>query len=367
MMRALIPLIAMILTTLAVHPVLAETDGPSRHSIEAMMALHPDDPEIQAAGRKALEALDDWEAALSGRSEPTAALATSDPSPMASAMVIGPAAFPNPMQGLDSWDINENYFGAAVAQEDWTVNDAFHGTKLLLNGRYSLHRSEMDREIADCPCNPPPPAPFRMIGTVAASAQWGDRDLERAYLGVSAVSLQRNFEAISGGWRPLRDSLELGVVVHGMDDPLGVDSYTEITLARAGRTWGWIPREKPYIVFAGFGVSAGYAWADSVADEYNDVSNPILGGWVTLGISRPKWGKLYVEQRAVNGFQFSSPSAGGSTSREARFRFGFIKKISSCMSVEVFIDKRSFNFSDHRLADRYSKAKRTGVELGCSW
>jgi hypothetical protein len=360
-------LFALTLSSTPFQPTIASTDGPTRSSIEATMTSHPHDADVQDAGRRALQALDDWEAVLSNRTQQADPAFVEESAQPSAVQVTGPPAFPNPMAGLDTWDINENYFGGSVAYEDWTINDEFPGAKFELHGRYSFHRSEMDREVADCPCNPPPPAPFRMMGTVAATAQWGEHDLERAYVGVSAYSLQRNFEAIGGGWRPLRDSLELGVVVHGRDDPLGLDSYTEITLARVGRTWGWIPREKPYILFAGFGVSTGYAWADSVSDEYNDVSNPILGGWVTVGISRPGWGKIYVEQRAVNGFQFSSPSAGGSTSREARFRFGLMKKITGCMTLELYIDKRSFNFSDHRLSDLYSKAKRTGAELGCAW
>lgn len=360
-------LFVLALSSTPFQPAIAATDGPTRSSIEATMASHPDDADVQDAGRRALQALDDWEAVLSDHAQQAVPANFAESNQPTAVKVVGPPAFPNPMAGLDTWDINENYFGGAVAYEDWTINDEFPGTKFVVNGRYTLHRSELERESADCPCNPPPPAPFQMMGTLTATAQWGEHDLERAYLGVSAYSLQRNFEAIGGGWRPLRDTLELGVLAHGMDDPLGVDSYTAITLARVGRTWGWIPREKPYIVFAGFGVSAGYAWADSVTEKYNDVSNPIAGGWMTLGISRPGWGKLYVEQRAINGFQFSSPSAGGSTSREARFRFGLIKKITGCMTLELFIDKRSFNFSDHRLADLYSKAKRTGAELGCSW
>ena len=110
-----------------------------------------------------------------------------------------------------------------------------------------------------------------------------------------------------------------------------------------------------------------WAWAESFDETYSDVSNPITGFWLTLALARPGWGKVYVEQRAVNGFQFSNPSDGGSTSREARFRFGIIKTISSCLSLEAFIDKRSFNFSDHRLPDIYTKARRMGLELGCSW
>ena len=282
-------------------------------------------------------------------------------------ITVGPEAQPNPLEGLDSWDINENYIGLSVADQAWTINDEFTGIRAFLKGNYSFHESKLDREISDCKCNPPPPAPYKMLGTVFGEAQVADGDVEKGYLGVTAFSLQRNFELVPGKMKPLRDTLELGVVLHGMDDPLGVDSYTEITLARAGRTWGWAPRGKPYLFMAGLGLSGGYAWAESIAPEYNDVSNPIIGTWVTLGISRPGWGKAYVEQRQINGFSFSSPSAGGSTSREARFRFGLIKKLPSCYSAELYIDKRSFNFSDHRLSDLYSKARRTGLEIGCSW
>ena len=117
----------------------------------------------------------------------------------------------------------------------------------------------------------------------------------------------------------------------------------------------------------GLGLSGGYAWAESVEPDYAEVSNPIIGTWVTLGVHRPRWGKIYVEQRVVNGFQFSSPSAGDSTSRAARFRFGYMNRIKGCLSYELFIDKRSFNFSDHRLPDLYTKSKRTGVEFSCNW
>ena len=363
-MRTQLLLILLALISAPSQMALAMDESPTRSTIEAAMAAHPDNSEIQEAGQNALQALDLWEATMADQE--TTGQAIGDTPPMSQKM-IGPSALPNAMEGLDSWDINENYFGGLIADQDWTVNDEFTGTRFALYGRFTLHREEMDAKIAECPCNPPPPAPFRMIGTITATAQWDDGDLERAYVGVSGLSLQRNYEVNAGGWRPLRDTLELGVLGHGRDDPLGVESYTEITLARAGRTWGWMPRDKPFVLFAGLGASAGFAWAESIADDYGEVSNPILGGWVTLGISRPGWGKIYVEQRAVNGFQFSSPSAGDSTSREARFRFGVIKKMTGCNTLEVFVDKRSFNFSDHRLADLYSKAKRTGVEWGCSW
>lgn len=349
------------------HAALADTVDLARESITAEMAAYPDDAEIQDRGRRALEALEAWKATLESRIETGRDALLAGQEGPAATVAIGPAVIPNPMEGLDSWDINENWIGAAVVQQAWTVDNRFRGTRGFVTGRYSFHRSEVEREVSDCDCNPPPPAPYLMIGTLFGSVQWGDQDLERAYLGATAYSLQRNFVPVPGAWKPLRDTLELGVAYHGMDDPLGIDSYTEITAARAGRTWGWIPRNKNFVVMAGLGLSGGWAWAESAEPDFNDVSNPIIGTWVTLGVAWPDWGKVYVEQRQINGFQFSSPSAGGSTSREARFRAGFIKQFTSCLSLELFVDKRSFNFSDHRKADLYTKARRAGLEMGCSW
>jgi hypothetical protein len=360
---------ALLLTALlALAPLAhARADDPdaNRATIEASMAAHPDDAALQESARRALEALDAWEATL--RAARSSAAPAADPGPPTDGTVVGLPALPNPMEGLDSWDVNENWIGASIARQDWTLDGLFEGTVGSIDARYSFHRSTRERIVSDCDCNPPPPAPFQTIGTVRASALWGEDGLERGHLGIVGWSLQRNFLAPISGWAALRDTLEVGGLVYGEDDALGLDAYTEITLARAGRTWGWRPEGRSLLVMAGFGVSAGWAWADSVDETYNAVNNPLVGSWVTLGVARPGWGKLYIEQRALNGFQFSSPSAGGSTSREARFRFGFIKKLSGCLSLEAFIDKRSFNFSDHRLPDLYTKAKRTGLKLGCSW
>ena len=344
----------------------AEPLPDNRQSVRAIMAQHPDDPEIQQAGQRALDALDALDAALSRGTRvdmPPVELAGQP----AGATVTGPSAFPNPMEGLDSWNIDENYWGAAIAREDWTVNNDYPGTKLALSGRYSLYREEEDPLVSDCDCSPPPPAPIRLIGTVSGQAQAGDDDLERIYVGVSTIAWQRNFPAEQLGWEPLRDTLDLGAGLVGRDDALGINSYTEITLARAGRTWGWMPESRKFLVMAGVGLSTGYAWAESTRPEYADVSNPIIGSWTTLGIAWPDWGNLYVEQHVINGFSFSSPSARDSTSREAIFRAGFIKKLPACMSLELFADKRSFTFSDFNLQDLYTKARRIGVELGCSW
>ena len=56
-----------------------------------------------------------------------------------------------------------------------------------------------------------------------------------------------------------------------------------------------------------------------------------------------------------------------STSREARIRFGYFNNIYRCMTVDVFVEKRSFNFADPVLPDLYTKSKRSGVEIGCQF
>ena len=83
----------------------AEPLPDNRQSVRAIMAQHPDDPEIQQAGQRALDALDALDAALSRGTRvdmPPAELAGQP----AGATVTGPSAFPNPMEGLDSWNID---------------------------------------------------------------------------------------------------------------------------------------------------------------------------------------------------------------------------------------------------------------------
>jgi len=148
----------------------------NRQSVRDIMAQHPDDPEIQQAGQRALDALDALDAALSRGTMvdmPPAEVADQP----ASTTVTGPSAFPNPIEGLDSWNIDEKYWGAAIAQEDWTINNDYPGTKLVLGWRYSLYRVEEDPLVSDCDCSPPPPAPVRSIATVSGQAQVGDDDL----------------------------------------------------------------------------------------------------------------------------------------------------------------------------------------------
>lgn len=349
----------------------ADTDTTTRAGIEAELAAHPNDAQLQEAGANALAALEAWQAELERRLDeatPPGETPRSAGVPGNGAGDVPPRLFPNALSSLDSWNINENYVSFAIADADWSINEEFPGTKFLLTGQYSFRRGPGQSVELDCDC-PPPPTPYRMVGTVGAHLQFGEgeSDLEYAVFGFTGVSYQRNFPLTTNEFAPLRDNLEWGVVRGGWDDPLGVDSYVAVNIARVSRTWYWMPETANWLLTGGLGLSGGFAWADSLNPIYDDVSNPIIGSWVTMAAAHPRWGKVYVEQRVINGFTLSSPSAGGSISREARFRFGIISRPWGCMTAELFVDKRSFNFSDHRLDDLYTKSRRIGLEMGCNW
>jgi hypothetical protein len=74
---------------------------------------------------------------------------------------------------------------------------------------------------------------------------------------------------------------------------------------------------------------------------------------------------LYLEQGVVKCFTLSSPARGGSVSREARLRGGYLNRFYRCLTVDLFFDKRSFNFADPNLVDLYTKSRRVGAKLGC--
>jgi hypothetical protein len=350
-----------------------------QRQIEATMAAHPDDPEIQAAGAAALAALRDWQRqadrleaqasqAAVGPGSESAALAANGSDSGSSSPEEPAVLYPDALSGLDYWDLGEEWVSLSVVDAGWAVDPMYHGTKAILTGQYSLRRGIAEEESPECDCLRKPLAQ-EMTGMLATELQWGDGDtgFEAGWASVTAKAYQRNFPLQAGELAPLRDTLELGSVLGGKDDPLGLNSYYEVTAARVGRTWAYQPQASPWILLGGVGASGGYAWAESANETYSDVSNPTIGAWGTLGIYRPGWGRLYAEQRVVNGFQLSSPSAGDPTSRTARFRAGYANQITHCLGFEVFIEKRSFNFSDHRLDDLYAKAKRAGVELSCIW
>lgn len=270
--------------------------------------------------------------------------------------------------GADPWNLDRNYVAASVADADWTIDEVFPGTKLILEGRYTFSRSTVAPPERDCDCAPLPPS-TKLVGTVGTHLQWGEGEtgLEYGRLTFSPLSYLRRFETSRDGFSPLRDTLEFGVLTASKDDPLGIDDYYELSLIRASRTWQWQPGKSGFNVTLGLGGWLGYAWATSTDPRYEEVTNPIIGNAFKATVNREDWGSLYLEQRVVNGFTFSSPSAGGSVSREARLRGGYINEFYGCLSLDLYFEKRSFNFTDHRLEDLYTKSRRIGAALGCSF
>lgn len=347
-------------------------DG-TREQILDIMAANPDDAALQQQGKSLLEAMDAWTDQVrrseAGSTVPFATeqveMAAQEPGQVVPADAEEP--LPTPLAGLDLWNLNENYITASVADIDWTANeDLYAGTKLGLSGQYSFFRGKAKTEVPDCNC-PQPPVPHRLMGTVGFDLLWGDEDLEYSNLSVAGLTYQRNWFLENGRFDPIRDTLEWGVLTVGHNDHLGIDSYTELTVARAGRTWGWRRSDSGWMLTAGVGLSGGWAWAESVNPLYDDVSNPFAGSWVSLGMAHHRWGKIHIEQRVIQGFTLSNPSEGDSTSREALFRAAYAVDLPACFSGEIAIEKGSFAFSNFNLSDLYEKSRRVNLAVGCIW
>ena len=268
----------------------------------------------------------------------------------------------------DPWNVAEDYLGIAVADAKWTIDEDFPGTKLILDGRYTFGRSTGPEPDATCNCKGRT-APEKLVGTLDAHLQWGEGEtsLEYARLSIAGVSYQWDYEPGAASFGRLRDTLEWGVVQGGKDDPLGVRRYAELTVIRGSRAWYRRFSRLPLYATVGMEMSGGYSWADSVDETYQEVSNLIVGSAFRASVASETWGDLYVQQRVVNGFTLSSPARGGAVSREARFRFGYTRRMSNCLVMDLFVEKRSFNFSDPQLPDLYTKSRRIGAELGCSF
>lgn len=268
----------------------------------------------------------------------------------------------------DPWNIAENYLGIAVAAAKWTIDEDFPGTKLIFDGRYTFSRSTGPEPDPTCDCKGRT-APEKLVGTIDAHLQWGEGEttLEYARLSVAGVSYQWDYNPDVASFGRLRDTLEWGVIQGGRDDPLGVDRYAELTVVRGARAWYRRFSRLPVYATVGLEMSGGYSWADSVEDTYQEVSNLIVGSALRASVAHEVWGHLYVQQRVVNGFTVSSPARGGAVSREARFRFGYTRRMSGCLVLDLFVEKRSFNFSDPQLPDLYTKSRRIGADLGCSF
>jgi len=266
------------------------------------------------------------------------------------------------------WDLGDNYVGAALAETDKAVDEKYNGTKIILNGQYALKRVAGETSERRSCCSLPS-RPEYFYGLLDGNFQFGldGTGLEFTRLGFTpwAVMLKPGQQS-TGKIRAKRDILEVGAVQFVSDDPLAVDSYLEVSIGHAGRvgTLKW-SANSPFTVKLGVQVSAGWAWAESADPAYSKVSNPFAGIYGDLSIEHERWGGIYADVRFVNGFSFSSPARGHPTVREARTRFGYFKPLPRCLSLDLFLEKRSFNFEESGLPGRYTKSGALGADLSC--
>ena len=268
------------------------------------------------------------------------------------------------------WDLSNNRIGAGVSYLDKTRGKDFEGSKFVAEGQYVMKRKagEISESRACCTM---PSRPENFYGLVDAFFQVG---LEGTGLEVTRLS----FTPWGIVWEPERDDpgkrlarrdiAEFAALRWIKDDPLEVDSYLEFTVGRAGRvgTIKW-SRSSAFTIRVGVQASAGWVWAESADPVYSQVSNPFAGIFLAVALEHEKLGHLYTDNRFVNGFSFSSPERGHPTVREADVRFGYYKRFTSCVSLDLFIEKKSFNFEESGLPGRYTKSTAFGGQLMCHW
>lgn len=267
------------------------------------------------------------------------------------------------------WDLGENKIGVGGLDQDWGVDEPrYEGTRWILDGQYTLLRRPGDISNTNDCCTQTA-RKEHLAAVVSTHLQWDpdESDLEFYKIGVTGFATQWEPEQDPAKkWQVTRDQLAWGSVLYSVDDPLGIDSYIELAVARADRTWDYKwSQESSFKVTFGIQGSLGFAWAESTESDYSDVSNPYAGTSMYLALVHDKFGTLYTDDRVNAGFTLSSPSAGDATSREARIRFGYFLKFYRCMALDVFLEKRSFNFADSDEPDLYTKSKRVGGEVSC--
>jgi hypothetical protein len=282
-------------------------------------------------------------------------------------LIIAATLFASHSTMAAQWDLGENIVGGGIVDAGFGVDPKYTGTKVTLDSQYAFVRKLEEVPVDDC-CGLIPRAEYfwAVLDAHLQSGTDGTR-LEYASVAVSTWGAQ---------WEPkydetkklqvLRDRVQLGRIDIGFDDPLGLDSYNELDLVRIDRAWVFNggPDSK-FRVNMGLGLSAGWSWASSINAAYADVSNPTTGFLTNLSVDIAVFGTLYTDDRIVQGYTLGSPATNASISREARIRAGYFRRLPKCMAIDVFFEKRSFNFADPVMPDLYTKSKRFGAELSC--
>ncbi len=258
----------------------------------------------------------------------------------------------------DNWDLGQNSLSIGIGDVDWTVDQKFHGTKLLLGGRYMFLREAATAYDK-------PDAEILKYRIDLQDFQYGgsDTDLEYVFAGFTYWTYQNKKDYTSAGrFRTVRSQLEVMQVNASFDDNLGVDYYYELNAGRIGRFWAYKwDDSSPFKITLGLNGSLGWAWASSKDPRYADISNPTLGVWNVLIFEHESWGQFYVDARVISGYTFGEPKS--TTSREANARFGIRRDFGDSLALDFFGEKRSFHYAAFDIPDLYTKARRIALEL----
>jgi hypothetical protein len=257
----------------------------------------------------------------------------------------------------DNWDLGQNSLTVGIGDVDWTIDPKFHGTKLLLGGRYIFAREAATAYEQ-------PDAEILKYRIDLQDFQVGDSetDLEYVVAGFTYWTYQKKQDIKSAGrFNTVRDQLELLQLNASYDDSLGLDYYYELNAGRIGRFWSYRHSEgSPFTITLGLSGSLGWAWANSKDPRYADVSNPTMGIWNVFIFGHERWGQFYIDYRTVSGYTLGEPKS--TTSREGNARFGIRRDFSNKLALDFFGEKRSFHYGAFDIPDLYTKARRIALE-----
>ena len=258
----------------------------------------------------------------------------------------------------DNWDLGQNSLTVGIGDVDWTIDPKFHGTKLLLGGRYVFAREPATAYKQ-------PDAEILKYRIDLADFQYGDSstDLEYVVAGFTFWTYQKKNDIVSAKrFNTVRTQLEMLQVNASFDDNLGVDYYYELNAGRIGRFWSYKHSDgSPFSITFGLNGSLGWAWANSKDPRYADVSNPTMGISNVLIFEHERWGQFYIDSRVISGYTFGEPKQ--TLSREANARFGIRRDFANNLALDFFGEKRSFHFAAFDIPDLYTKARRIALEL----
>lgn len=262
------------------------------------------------------------------------------------------------VQAYGPWNFMQDEISLALASEGKMPNEQdYEGAKLFVTGQWLLDKDV--REIsADRMCCSRPAKPTLMIGQLDAAVHIGLEGSGLEYFAAEAIPWAMLWEPGQDkgpGWYAAGDLLQLLSLRYVQDEPLEVDEFLELALARAGRLLRFEGRPgSPHSASFGFLAATGWTWAETEVAGYSDVSNPWAGVYFDLTYDHERLGGLYGTARFVNGFSFSNPSRGHPTVREAFVGAGYRRTLNEHLRLRIYWEKRSFYFDEGDLPSLYS-------------